>query len=877
MTNLPQPLIPLRDIALNLWWTWTPEAMALFARLDADLWDQTGHNPVKLLSTIARERLNVAAADDAFIQDLRRVRGSLEESVRQPGWYSTASHALEQAADGARPFKVAYFCSEFGLTESFQIYAGGLGCLAGDHLKSASQLGLPLVAVGLYYRNGFFHQSLDAEGYQHEVFTDLDPRHMPVQPVIDPSNGVQRRTQVWFPGRPVAIALWRCDVGRVPLYLLDTDVAENSPADRLITRNLYLGDREARLKQEIVLGVGGVRALTAVGEHPTVFHMNEGHSAFLALERIRQIRLAHHVTFDQAREAASPAHLFTTHTPVPAGIDRFTAELMSWYFASFHDELGLDMEGMLALGRENVGDKSEYFSMATLALRASKWCNGVSRLHGHVSRTMWKNIWPDTPTQDVPIGHVTNGVHTATWLGPEMAALYDRHLAPGWRARPEEAGAWAAIDSIPDPALWQARAAARHRFVQFCRDRARRQMARFERDRPRLDAAANVLDPEVLTIGFARRFAAYKRGTLLLRDPERLLRLLRADHPGGGAIQLVLSGKSHPGDGIGRDLIHSLIQFARRHRVTDRIVFLEDYDMFIARQMVQGCDVWLNTPIRGLEASGTSGMKAALNGVINASTLDGWWDEGFADDSGFAIPSLGTYETDAPSDERDDFESNALYTLLEQRIIPEFYQRGLDGVPIAWTGRMKRCILALAPAFSTHRMVAEYATRFYFPAHNAAERFGAHGLSMAKAVSDLIDHYRRHWQRVRIRQVESTVSRAGPTVDVIAVVHLGALKPSEVAVQVRHGLVDARGEISDAQILTMHHEQDFGDGTHRYTGRFPADDGHRSGVSVRIIPGDPRLVNPFIPGLIVSGTVQHPHSPAPYPAAPSEANRNPHA
>ena len=729
--------------------------------------------------------------------------------------------------------------------------------LAGDHLKAASDLGLPLIGVGLLYRNGYFHQKLDAGGMQVEQFPALDAPRQPVLRVMDLESGRQLTVGIHLPGREVRCALWRADVGKVRLYLLDTNILENAPEDREITANLYLGDQNRRIQQELVLGIGGVRALNAIGERPTVFHMNEGHAAFLAVERIREVREGSNLTFDQAREFTAAGCVFTTHTPVPAGIDRFPVGLMTHYFGQYAQMLGLDLEGFLALGRENVGDREEHFSMAILALRCSRFANGVSKLHGVVSRTMWAKIWPQVAEDDVPIGHVTNGVHPATWISTPMAELYDKHLEKGWAQLPQDADTWLGVDRISDAELWAARNNSRGEFVSYVR-----KMSGYGKT-----AGANAdLKPDQLTIGFARRFAGYKRGTLLLREPDRLAAILRGKE--GRGVQLVLAGKSHPGDGWGKDLIRDIVEFSRTERAGGRIVFIEDYGIDVAREMVRGCDVWLNTPIRGLEASGTSGMKGAMNGVLHASILDGWWDEGFAPGAGYKIEDSGIYPNDEPNEERETFESDALYRLIEGQIVPDFYERegvaGVQGgVPMRWTARMRECIKKLAPYFSTQRMVAEYATKYYFPAHDAgAKLVGEDGsLAPARQVAEHIDRYRKLWHPVRVKHAECAAAPGGDGMAVAASIRLGMLRPDEVLVQAYHGPVDEKGNIQHGQAATLTCKAPLagGDGTYHYAGvvlqvreKNGASKSRHYGLVVRVLPGDPRLVSPFIPGLIAT-------------------------
>jgi starch phosphorylase len=849
--HLPAALRPLLEVAYNFQWSFSPPALEAFRRLDPILWDQTGHNPIRMLAELPAHRLEALALDEKLIGLVKDAYRSLQEHLADPGWYASRAAQVDRPN---RPFAAAYFCAEFGLHECFQIYSGGLGLLAGDHLKAASDLGLPLVAVGLLYRNGYFHQKLDAGGMQVEQFPPLNPSRQPVLRVMDLDTGRQLSVGIHLPGREVRCAVWRADVGKVRLYLLDTNVPENAPEDREITANLYLGDQNRRIQQELVLGIGGVRALNAIGERPTVFHMNEGHAAFLAVERIREIRegfvnVGTNLTFDQAREFAAPGNVFTTHTPVPAGIDRFPVGLMTHYFGGYTDLLGLDMEGFLALGRENVADRGEAFSMAILALRCSRYANGVSRLHGEVSRRMWAPMWPDTPEDDVPIGHVTNGVHPATWISPEMTAVYDKHLPAKWRASVQDPGTWAGIDKATDAELWSARNASRQRFVEFVHA-----MAGYGR----AAGATGQLRADQLTIGFARRFAGYKRGTLLMRDADRLAAILRGRE--GKGVQLVLAGKSHPGDNWGKGLIREIVEFARSEKAGGRVIFLEDYGIDVAREMVRGCDVWLNTPIRGLEASGTSGMKAAMNGVLHASILDGWWDEGYRPEAGYKIEDSGIYPSDAANEKREGFESEALYRLVEQKIVPDFYQRERE-VPVRWTARMRACIKELSAFFSTQRMVSEYAEKYYFPAHLAVGAMaGADGkLGPARELSDHIDRYRSLWHSVRVKHAECAAAPGGDGFAVAATVRLGLLRPDEVLVQAYHGPLNEKGHIEhgSAANLIVKAPVGGGDGSYQYGGVFKAgaprsEGGKHYGMVVRVLPGDPRLVTPFVPGLIAS-------------------------
>lgn len=846
--NVPEPLAPLLELAHNLWWTWHPEAVDLFRRLDRDLWEQSGHNPVKLLGRLSQSVLNRAADDRSYLHAVSMVHARFRQHLERLSWFQRTCPELCNES-GGKPLRVAYFSAEFGLTECFQIYSGGLGLLAGDHLKSASELGLPLCGVGLLYRCGYFHQYLSADGWQQETYPDLDFPNQPVRRLIDPQTGEQYRVTVELPGREVTIGVWQATIGRVPLYLLDTNFPENRREDRDITRTLYGGDVETRIQQEIILGIGGVRALEKIGEPVTAYHINEGHAAFLALERISRLRELHNTSFDVALRAAASGHLFTTHTPVPAGIDRFSPQLVERYFQPMLGRLGADMNGLLGIGRGNPFDNNEYFSMAVLALRTSNYCNGVSRLHGEVSRAMWRDLYPGVPEPEVPIGHVTNGVHPRSWIAPALGRLFDRYLGPEWQLDPTDFGIWKAVNDIPDEELWRQRKRQREKLITWCRGRLRQQMRARGLGIEQIERSVGSLDPDAMTIGFARRFATYKRATLLLRDLDRLRNLFNnSDRP----VQLIVAGKAHPADGPGKELIRQIVKLADESDHLNRIVFIEDYDIEVARRMVQGCDIWLNTPTRGMEASGTSGMKAAMNGVINVSILDGWWDEAFDPAYGFAI---GKGESLDNPEEQDVIESRAIYDMLERQILPEFYDRDPAGIPRNWVARMKNCIRELTPRFSTNRMVADYASQYYTRAHALSRRFLRDGLSDARALASQIDRWREQWGGVQIRDVMSDVGPNVPVetpVHVRAVIALGGLTPEEVRVELYHGEVTSMGDLVDGKAIAMRPASPAGanESEHVYVGEFVAGVSGRRGFTVRVMPYDERLDGMLIPGLI---------------------------
>jgi glycogen phosphorylase len=837
--DIPQKLQPLMELAQNLWWVWHPDAVELFRRLDRDLWDKVYHNPIKLLGSTSQERLKEMSEDDSYLAHMNRVYGWFQTHLKEEGWFHKKF--------GDSKMTVAYFSAEFGIHESLPVYSGGLGVLAGDHLKSASEIGLPLVGVGLLYRNGYFQQYLSGDGWQQEAYPELDFYNLPIEP-LRYTDGSPVRIRVDLPDNAVFARVWKASIGRIPLYLLDTNLPENSPADRDITSRLYGGGTEMRIKQEIVLGIGGVRALESLNVPVTVWHMNEGHAAFLALERIRTLLEQHpNLTFDEARQQVMAASVFTTHTPVPAGIDMFSPELMLKYFKSFIPALKLDDEGFLALGREDVNNKKQGFSMAVLAIRLADSINGVSWLHGDVSRHMWHNIWPQVPPSDVPIKHVTNGIHTRSWLSREIADLLDRYLGDAWRDDPTDQSVWENVNQIPDEELWRAHERSRERLVAWTRHQLKEQLIKRGGSYDEIATAEEVLDPEALTIGFARRFATYKRGALLMRDPERLRRLINdTKRP----VQFVFAGKAHPADNEGKELIRAIVQFARQADVRRRVVFLENYDINIARYLVQGVDVWLNTPRRGMEASGTSGMKAAVNGVLNCSILDGWWVEGYAPELGWAI---GRGETYNDGNTQDSIESQALYDILEKQIVPLFYHRTADRIPKEWIARMKNCMRKLAPVFSTNRMVQDYTEMFYWPSHERGGQLASDGLKRAAELAHAKDRLRHHWNNIKIVAVHTSGNghyRVGEKMQVEALVDLPDLQPGDIAVEMFCGPISATGEIEHPQSLKMQHTREMGPNRHLFVGQIACASSGRQGFAVRILPGHPDLATPFEPGLI---------------------------
>ncbi len=823
--NLPEPLKPLLDIARNVWWSWNVEAISLLRRVDPDLWDKHDGNPVAVLGSLSTERVSELERDRAFLAHLERVRSDLDRYLNLASWFDGEHENFKNGLIG-------YFSLEFGLHESLPLYSGGLGILAGDHLKSATDLGLPLVGVGLAYQYGYFRQYLNHDGWQMEEYSVNDFYNMSMSLEKD-ENGNNRTIEVHYPGRVVKARIWRLQVGRNPLFMLDTNIPDNRPEDRELTSRLYSGDNDMRIRQEILLGIGGLRALIALGLEPTVCHLNEGHSAFLALERINLLMKNKGLDFDTAFELVRASNVFTTHTPVPAGNDHFHPDLVRTYLKRKADELGIDMERLLALGRQDPANKAETFCMTVLALRLSRFVNGVSELHGHVSRKMWQQVWSEVPAEEIPISHVTNGIHTRSWLCSEIARLYDRYLGPRWFEDPTNKTLWDRVDNIPDAELWRSHERMRERLVGFVRRRLRRQLRNRGANRSWIKQASEVLDPEALTIGFARRFATYKRAALILSDPARLSRILNnPERP----VQIIFAGKAHPKDHPGKELIRQLIHLAEQDEFRQRIVFVEDYNIEVARYLVQGVDIWLNTPRRPLEASGTSGMKVPPNGGINLSVLDGWWCEGYQQDNGWAIGAGEDYEDQAY---QDDVESTALYDLLENEIVPAFYERSSDDVPREWTRIMKNSMRTVNAEFNTNRMVEEYTERFYIPCVENAERLSANGFDRAKKLADWRRRMKTGWNKLKIIEVDAPPLSAQPmgtTLPVRATLQLGDIPSDEVMVEVYHGLLDSAGEIVNGETATLFPGESGNDGTVVYTGDIACRRAGLRGFTVRAVP-----------------------------------------
>jgi starch phosphorylase len=831
---LPDALAALGDLAGNLRWSWHPETQDVFEEVDAELWESTGHDPVRLIGEVGRGRLDELAADEGFRGRLGAAKADLDRYLTEDRWYQT--RGPEHG-----PKAIAYFSPEFGITAVLPQYSGGLGILAGDHLKAASDLGVPIVGVGLLYRHGYFKQALSREGWQQETYPILDPDGLPISQ-LNEADGTRATISISMPDGPDLIArIWVASVGRVPLLMLDTDVEGNPDHYIEITDRLYGGNSEHRLRQELLLGVGGVRALRAYSRitgspEPEVFHTNEGHAGFLGIERIRELTVAEDgpkLDLDTALEVGRASTVFTTHTPVPAGIDRFPRTLVEQYFAAEGGATpGVPVERILALGTEDYesGDPA-VFNMAVMGFRLAQRANGVSQLHGEVSRGMFNGLWPAFDEAEVPIGSITNGVHAPTWVAREIFELATSHGADAGSDDTE--GYWAAVDKVSGVDVWSVKRRLRERLVVDARKRLTRSWEKRGVAKAELGWIDSALDPDVLTIGFARRVPSYKRLTLMLRDPDRLKALLL--HP-ERPVQLVIAGKSHPADDGGKKLIQEMVRFADDPEVRHRIVFLPNYDIAMAQPLYPGCDVWLNNPLRPYEACGTSGMKAALNGGLNLSILDGWWDEWYDGDNGWAIPSADG--VDDP-DKRDDLEATALYELIENDVAPRFYDLDAEGVPTRWVEMLRHTLKSLGPKVLATRMVRDYTKQLYAPAAQVSRELnsdyqGARELAAWKA------KVRTNWPSVRVEHVESggigDAPEVGAVMNVRAFVSLGDLSADDVAVQVIHGKINADDELTNTTIDELRLVETYDGGRHRFDGDVTLATSGAFGYTVRVIP-----------------------------------------
>ena len=851
---LPQPLAPLAELGMNLRWSWHAPSLELFRSVDPLIWQAVDHDPMRLLAEVAPSRIAELASDDEFLTRLRAAHDDLSAYLAAPA--VAAQQPVGDAA--AAPSAIAYFSPEFGITEVLPQYSGGLGILAGDHLKAASDLGVPILGVGLLYRAGYFKQSLNAEGWQQERYPPLDPYGLPLTLVVD-GEGAPLTIGVGMPGgRTLHAHVWRAQVGRVPLLLLDSDVEDNLPEEREVTDRLYGGASEHRLHQEMLLGIGGVRAIrafTALTGHPEpeVFHTNEGHAGFLGVERIREL-VANGLSFDEAKEAVRAGTVFTTHTPVPAGIDRFPVDLIQRHFGGDSALAGVPVERILELGAE--GDPT-MFNMAHMGLRMAQRRNGVAQLHGVVSREMFAELWPGFDSAEVPISSITNGVHAPTWVSSEVFRLGDRDLDHDRDLDLDldgtvtsDAEVWESISRAADADIWATRRLLRGRLVEEVRRRLRESWLQRGASPAELGWTDSVFDEDVLTIGFARRVPSYKRLTLMLRDPERLAALLLDPQR---PVQLVIAGKAHPADDGGKELVQQIVRFADRHDVRHRIVFLPDYDIGMARYLYGGCDVWLNNPLRPLEACGTSGMKSALNGGLNLSIRDGWWDEMFDGENGWAIP---TADGVLDPDRRDDLEATGFYELVEKHVRTRFYDRDAEGVPVRWVEMVRHTLRTLGPKVLASRMVGDYVRELYTPAAVASRALAADDHAAARALAAWRVRVAKHWPQVSVGHVEAggvgDTPQVGTVLEVRASIELGELDASEVAVSAAYGRVDESDELTAPAYVPLTDLGPGEDGSRRYAGTVPMERAGSFGYTVRVLPHSPLLPGDADLGLMVS-------------------------
>jgi len=834
--DLPEKLKPLSDIATNLWLTWNPEAIKLFITMDGDLWEKNQHNPVRMLGEISQEKLEELAHDEGFLSEVQRVGEQLVQYLH-----------VVRGINHDRQVRIAYFSAEYGLSDTLPIYSGGLGILSGDHVKAASDLNLDFHGVGLLYQLGYFQQYLNMDGWQQDFYQVNDFYNMQVQEVKRP-DGSLLEIELDFPGRKVYLKVWQIKVGRVSIHMLDSNIEKNSEYDRRLTAQLYGGNPEMRLQQEIILGIGGVKMLDALGIQVTVVHMNEGHSAFTPFERARVLMKSHGLGFAEAMEVVRQSSVFTTHTNVQAAHDVFSPEMVRSYFANYLKEFNISLNEFMASGRVHPDNHQENFSMTVAAVKNSAYVNGVSTLHSEVSREMLKNLWPAVPPEHVPLQPITNGIHIPSWISFEMSDLFERYLGSKWREKQDYRDAWEKVQNIPDPELWNVHEIRRRRLIAFTRQRLQRQLIAKGASNLLVSESQEALNPVALTIGFARRFATYKRAYLIFKDRERLLKILNdPERP----VQLIFAGKAHPQDQAGKELIKNIVSFMSAEHLRGKIAFVEDYDINVARYLVSGVDIWLNTPLRPLEACGTSGMKAACNGVLNFSVLDGWWDEAYDLKNGWAI---GNREAYTDKEYQDEVESKAIYSILEKDIIPLFYERGSDGLPREWIRMMKHSLITIASRYNTSRMVKEYFNKFY---KNASENYGklsADDFAPARELVKWKSRMAADFPSVRIESVQADTGRtykSGESFQVQADLFLGKIPPGEIRVDVYYGTIVGEDVLHHSALVQLNEAEKTGDGRFRFSGSIPCARTGNFGFKLRVTPFHPQQADPYQMNLVL--------------------------
>ena len=833
--QLPKRIEKLGDIANNLWWAWNTEFLKLFQKIDMDLWEQCNKNPVKFLRQVSQESLEKVTRDKNFLNEYDKIADNFEDYINSKNtWFN--NKYPENKND-----LIAYFSAEYGLDETIPIYSGGLGILTGDHLKAASDLGIPLVGVGLLYKNGYFNQRINGYGQQETEYTNIDLYDLPINPVKD-EKGEDLTIYVKFPKRRLYLKVWQINVGRVKLYLLDSDIPKNNPEDRDVTLRLYGGDQEMRIRQEIVLGMAGVNLLTKyLGLKPTVYHMNEGHSAFLNLEIIKDIIAEKQVTFEVAKDIASSKTVFTTHTPVPAGNDIFPIDLVEKYFQNFWPRLGITREEFLKLGMKPGPDLDSGFNMGILALKIAGKKNGVSKLHGAVSRELFGDVWPNIAANESPIGYVTNGIHTCTWLAPKLKELYNKYLVPYWQDNMYQDSIWEKIKNIPDEKLWNVHIERKKKLLNLVKENTTERLRRSGYSYESINEIVSKLNPEALTIGFARRFATYKRATLIFKDLERITQIMNnTDRP----IQLIFAGKAHPADKEGQDLIKYIHEVSMMPQFKGKIFLLENYNIAMSRYLVSGVDVWLNNPRRPMEASGTSGQKASVNGVINFSVLDGWWAEGYTQTNGWTIGTNATYDSYEAQDVAD---SESMYNTLEEKIAPIYYEKDKNGISKRWIQLMKNSIITTGGKYSTARMLVDYTNQFYIPLCNLTKKYYDNVDNVAEYNAWKKDLY-KNWKDIKITQgnnLENVTVDAGKNLEVECEVDLPNIDVENITAEVYYGKILENGIVESVNIIPMKLKKaDSENKKYYYTAKIELTTGGNYGYTFRVMPKNKMILEP---------------------------------
>ena len=827
--QLPKRIEKLSEIANNLWWSWNTEFLRLFRKIDKDLWEKSGKNPIKFLKEVSQEKLETASKDLIFLHEYDKNVENFESYMESKDtWF--ANKYPENKKD-----LIAYFSAEYGLDETIPIYSGGLGILSGDHLKSASDLGIPLVAVGLLYKNGYFHQKINGNGEQETEYHDIDIHNLPIHPVKT-EEGEDIIIYLKFPKRRIYLKVWQINVGRVKLYLLDSDIEKNNPEDRDVTLRLYGGDQEMRIRQEIVLGMGGVNLLTrALKLEPTIYHMNEGHSSFLILELIKNVIKEKQVSFEVARDIISSQTVFTTHTPVPAGNDIFPISLVEKYFKDFWPRLAITREEFLKMGMKPCQDLENGFNMGILALKVAGKKNGVSKLHGAVSRELFADVWPEIAANESPIGYVTNGIHTCSWLSPNLKQLYNKYLIPYWQDKIQYDYVWEKIKNIPDEKLWEAHQARKEKLLNIVKNNVTERLRRSGYNYEDINSITSKLNPNALTIGFARRFATYKRATLIFKDLERITQILNnSDRP----VQLIFAGKAHPADKQGQDLIKFIHDVSMMPQFKGKIFLLENYNIAMSRYLISGVDVWLNNPRRPMEASGTSGQKASVNGVINFSVLDGWWAEGYNQKNGWRIGFNSDYESYEVQDVTD---SQNIYETLEQKIIPAYYNKEKNGISKEWLDYMKESIISTGGKYSTSRMLSDYTSQFYIPLCNLHNKYYKDLSDVTRFNAWKNDMY-RNWKDIKITQKEDNLNNiaidAGKCITVRCQVELPNINPEHISVECYYGKILENGVVEDISIIPMQQIKTKAENSknYEYETKIELKTGGNYGYTFRVMP-----------------------------------------